>query len=515
MPKLERPIPETDTLVVRSVALGVIQEVLINRMGLPSTIPVNFPGYAEGVAQVRSLISNPNEDARFPTGDKIFIEVSEEYVTDWLPAAQTKSPEQIPCFLNKDLELELRPIYASMEMRISIHYRAKGKTDARRFYDFMMTKLPNREDTWIHTLNYAYGIPDVYMAILEEIHRLTELRAGYGDKFEDFFNKWVHPRYGMLTDQAGKNEYGVFSETQTQCIGYFDMNAVPDFGGKKDDTEVWEIEIPYVIRYDKPKDMYMSYPIVIHNSVLSQTYRGSGGMPRMEDYSQVRPKTIHSMRAAGNAFALGRNFKDFPGRYFPLYDEWLPRTIPENTMRVFQALVIVGEETDADPRLLMNVTDLEADQYGFVLNACVKDYMRKNAQYLTQDKEAGVNIALYSGRTLLDSSWLEVDEDLNIRSTRPLDPRRYYHVRMSLTTDLGFMSKEAKERLRRFPCMISNILEYVKPERTVLPLLQLANGVVKPGNYDDIAEWMKNRPAFVSMKTVQTTKMSAVYTSKR
>lgn len=513
MPKHELPIPETDSLITRVVAIAVIQDVLINRMGLSANTPIAFPGYAETVSQPRGLLSNKYEDERFPTGNKLSIEVTENYVEDWLPAVRTSQPEQIPSFLNRDLELELRPIYASMEMRISLHYRADNKTMARRFYDFMMMKIPKREDTWMHTIDYSYGIPEVFMAILKEIHRLTELQEGYGDSFEDFFNKWVNPRYGMLTDQVGKNEYGTIAETQTDVIGFFDIGPTPDFGGKKDETDVWIIEIPYVIRFDKPKDMYMSYPITIHNSVLSNKYRGDAGMPRTEDYGLSRPKSLAMMKSVGGAFKAGRNYSDFPGRYFPLFDEFLPRNIPPNTMRVFTALVTLANDDADDPLLLLNLTDLEDPSFGFVFNDCVKQYISDNHQGVTKDRGAAITVSLYMGRLLMHEDFISVDADLNVRLTRPMSKRRYYHVRVAICTDLTYLVASASDALRKNPCMLANLIEYVMPENTMSPKIEVGGGVVKPNNYDMIAAWIKGVKPSGGVKYVQTTKVKAMYTS--
>ena len=515
MPKHELPIPETDTLITRKVAIEVIQDVLINRMGLSSAVPISFPGFAETVAQPRGLISNKTEDPRWPTTSKLLISVTENYIEEWLPAVRTTQPEQIPSFLNRDLEVELRPIYAMMEMRIAIQYRAENKTLARRFYDFMMTKIPDRQDTWMHKIHYSYGIPGVFMKILEEIHRLTELQAGYGDDFDDFFNKWVNPRYGMITDQVGKNDYGVFSETQDEVIGFFDVGTSPDFGGKKDETDVWEIEIPYVIRYEKPKDMYMGYPIVIHNSVLSSKYRGETVMERTEDYAQSRPKSLAMMKAVGGAFKAGRNYSDFPGRYFPLFDNFIPRNITPNTMRVFTALVTLADDDADDPLLLMNLKDLEDPGFGFVFNDCVKQYLTDNHAMVTKPRHAAINVSLYMGRLLMDDAFIEMDADLNVRLTRPMNKRKYYHVRVSIVTDLTYMTEPANLELRKNPCMLRNLIEYIMPDGTLMPKLEVSNDTVKYDNYEMISDWIKGVRRSGGTKTVQTTKMKALFSSTK
>lgn len=515
MPKIKRPVPETDQLVVRPIAIGIIQDILIDRMGLSKDIPINFPGFTDAVALPKGLISSKNEDTRFPTSDKLKIEVTESEIKEWLPASVTNGPEHIPLFLNRELEVEMRPIYASVEMRISVTYRAKGKTDARRFYDLMMSKVPDREDTWIHTLNYSFGIPEAYMVVLQEIHRLTELTAPYGDNFENFFAKWVNPRYGILTDQAGKNQLGVFSDTQSRVLGFFDPPEIPDFGSKKDDTEAWEMEFAYVVRYEKPKDIYFSYPIVIHNSVLSQKYRGTTGFQRYDDVQQTRTVSLNALRSFESMQNVGTPYRDFPGRYFPLFDEFMPRHVPQNTMRVFTTLVLLAPDNDPDPLHLMNIEDLEGEQYGFRLNDCIKDFLRSEHAYVTIPRHSAINVALYMGRHVMNESMVQVDENLNIRSTQPLNKRHYYHVRLSIVTDLTYLTEAAKNRLCASPCAFENVLEYITIEGAAIPYCAPVNNRIPRAGFDEIAERLKGRCQTVYTKTVQNTKLNAVYKSQR
>lgn len=516
MPKLQRPILESDHMVVRPVAIAVIQEIMMDRMAIPIDTKINYPGYTETVAQPHGFISNKYEPNRFPTSDKMFVEVTESYVNDWQPANFTNKPEHIPIFLNRDLELEMRPIYASMEMRISLKYRAKDKTEARRWYDYAMLKLPNREDTWLHDLKYSFSVPDVYMAILQEIHRLTELQAGYGDDFDTFFKKWVSPRYGILTDQAGKNQLGAFSETQTQCMGFFDFSNEPDFGARKDDTDVWEVEIPYVLRYEKPRDVYFSYPIVIHNTVLSSKYRGKTGMQQRGDVQTSRTWSMAHLKSFEAMENVGHPYRNFPGRYFPLFDEFMPRMVPPNTMRVFTTLVTIDPNDPPDqPNKLMNLLDLEGPQYGFKLSDCIKAFMLEEREWITTSRGSALNLALYMGRLCMDGTWLRMDENYDIWSTRPLNRRKYYHIRFSVCTDLTFLVQSAKDRLRKYPCALEDILEYILPEGSTIPPYKVIYGEVTPPSFDQVAEQLKGRVINGGMKTVQQTTVNAVYQVKK
>ncbi|YP_009213015.1 hypothetical protein AVU38_gp166 [Ralstonia phage RSL2] len=520
MPKIQRPILESDQSVSRAIAVATVQEILIDRLGLPANMNINYPGYADTVAQPHGYISNKYETIRLPSTDKIFIEITENYVNDWLPAMVTKQPEQIPLFLNRDLEIEMRPIYASVEMKFSIHYRAKNKTDARRWYDYMIMKIPNREDTWLHTLQYSFAMPESYMVILKELWSLQEAVAGYGEDFDTFFQKWVNPRYGLLTDQAGKNTLGVFKDTQMRCLGFFDIGSEPDFGQRKDETDVWEVEIPYVLRYEKPKDIHFMYPISVHNQILDKKFRNQEGFQRLEDHQQSRSWSMAHLKSFEAMNDINQVWRDFPGRYFPTFDEFMPRNVPERTMRMVTTLVLLPTDEQVaagmDPNLLMNLTDLEADSYGFQFSDCMKQFMASEAQYVTKPRQSAVNVALYMGRLLADPSWIRMDENLNVYSTQPLNKRKVWHLRVSVTTDLTYITEDAKARLRNSPCAFEQIVQYIAPTTAgnYRPCDNiLANGLT-PRSYDAFAECLKGRTINRAMKTVQFSTVNGVFKSK-
>lgn len=508
MPKLKYAVSESDQLIVRPIAISVIQDMIIDRMALPKDIKIVYPGYTETVTQPHGIISNKFEENRFPTTPNFVLEVTENYVEHLLPSMVTGNNEQIPLFLNRDLEIAMHPIYASMEMRFNIRFRSKDKTEARRVYDRMILKLPDREDVWLHELKYSYPVPESYMVILKAIHEMIEKQDGYGEDFDTWFQTWVNPRWGKLTDQAGKNTLGVFSETQMRCAGFFEEQAAPDWGSRKDETDVWEFTFTYVLRYEKPKDVSFSYPIVIHNQVISRKFRNTTAFERIEDVAQSRSFSMQRMKSLESMEGMSNSAKYPPGRYFPLFDEFVPRMTPNSTMRVFTTLVLLDDE---NPNHLLNIDDLAADQYGMKVNDCIKDYMRKEHATLTQSRQAAVQIDLYMGRQLMDPSWIEVDENLNIRSTRPLSKRRYYHVRMSVITDFTFMTDAARARLCKYPCVINNIFDYVLPGPVTRPVVPVIEGEVAPSTLDKIAEQLRGRTSVQNMKTVQQTNINAVY----
>ena len=518
MPQLKRPILESDQAVVRPIVFGVLEDIK-HRIFLPHEIKVQFNGDQDATFQPGTAISNKGEQYRFPETSKLTIEVSERLIDDLRSTTFTYQPEHIPLWLNDALEVEMRPIYASVELVISIRYRVNSRSEARRFYDFMMMKLRDRDDTTFHDIKYGISLPLVYTEILKEIHRLQELQAGYGETFEEFFNKGVKLGYTEETDQAGKNVLGVFADTQSRCLGFFDIPDTPDKAVKEEGTDAYMVEFPYTLRYEKPMDVYFRYPIVIHNSVLSSRYRPKTRMMLESDKLTERSVSMNAFTYFDGTRDFKSDVMSYPGRTIPDFDEFVPRSVPDFTKRVFTILVLLGEEDLTVP--LMNLNDLEHESIGMKLADAVKNAIVSESPWITNYRKSIFHLGFYKGRIMQAENLLEIDEDFNIRYTGSLDEfskRKYYHLRLSMITDLSILDDDAKNRLKLMPDLIGPYLDYVLPNGITPPEFGLIGDQVDPkdwGSIVDITTQYNNPDFFIAigqarkLRTVQHAVLSA------
>lgn len=468
MPKVKRPVIETNTSVVRPVARKVLADVMANSniRDLFGKLRVYYPGESNPVEQPGGNIDNRYEQNRFASSDALEIVVSERYIEDLLSASKTQENNQIPLWINEALEVTMRPIYAPVEMVITIRYRAASRADARSFYDYMMMKLPDREDQYFHDVSYSIVPPEVYMVILKEIYRLQELTEPYGETWEEFFAKSARPGYRELTDNSGKNSIGVWGETQDHCLGFFDIPYQAEQAIKEDGPDSYYVEFPYILRYERIKDVEFVYPVSIHNTVLSSKYRNDRRMMLADDKQRMRTTQLDTFAYFRGWAGLKRPYNDLPGRYFPEYDEFVPRSVYPLTLRVFTALVLLD-----DTNMLMNLRDLETPDDGMVITDRIKAAMVKEAPWINRYRSSIFNISLYQGRNLMDPKFIAIDEDLNILCPQPLSKRNFYHVRFSIVTDISILDEEAKDRLKDDPDLLEDIIDYIIPDGRPRPVV--------------------------------------------
>lgn len=163
----------------------------------------------------------------------------------------------------------------------------------------------------------------------------------------------------------------------------------------------------------------------------------------------------------------------------------------------------------------MNLNDVA--ELGQNLAESIKTFASTEAPWITRPRYSALNVALYIGRLCMDGSYIKVDSDLNVWAIKPLSRRKYYHIRFSVVEDLSYLVPEAKDRLKLNPPALANIVEYVLPEGTVVPVPQVNHGQVTNESYDQLEEITKTGPKAFGrgMKTVQTTRIGAVYSSTK
>lgn len=459
MPDLKRPIQESVASITRPVALKVLYDAMRRANIVLPNVRVFYPGDDNPKHLPKAFLDDKYEDNRLPSDDRMEVHVEERYIEDLWSGMKPRERGEVPLWINEALEVDIYPIYAPVEMRVTIRYRAKSRVEAKRFYDQFSMKWPDREDSDLHDIHYMFAMPEAYMVILKEIYRLQELNAPYGETWDEFFLKGLRKGYREITDQTGRTTYGVYGETQNYVLGYFDVPTVTEKPEKIDDNDAYFVEFPYVIRYHKPIDVKMLYPIIVHNTVLSDKFRPRTEMKIAKQTKSYRDKQSEVMRYFQQMTPTNKYYDGFPGRQFPRFDEFIPRNIPILTRRVFTALTRISNEN----KVLMTFADVSKGDDGMTFPQVVLDALKKEAKWATTYRESVFHISLNRGREIWGGNKLILTPDLEVVYEGELDMRQYYHVRFSLVEDLSILTDDAKERLKDMPEVLKPIIDEILP----------------------------------------------------
>lgn len=458
MPRIALSIKDTEESVMRPVMFEVIRDILSITNLTPHT-DILFPGNSEVAYQPDTTLSSKLEGRDknlFGHTKRVFIEVDEDYNEEGSITTAVMKPENRFIYMDEELGCYLKPVYSTIEATISFKYRAKDRVEATRWRDQVRTKISMGRQDLIHHPTYSYVIPDSAFIMLQEIHRLRENVAGYGQSFREYVDSHFTERKSIVVTQAGTEPRDVITETQRRVIGRFDFTTKPEKADRDGDGDAWIISFNYRLFYEKPISLIMLYPLVIHNQLIGSRFRDSRPTDR-DDYHEIH----HSMSSSGFRpfepdYQIDK-WKSTRGLTIPDFDDFIPSQILPNTIRVLTGLVLIDENTN----VLMNFNELG----DWEIEEDIKAFIASESPYITKQYHSILNVSLYRNHDMMDQSieTISVDKDLNVIMEKPLSLRDFHHIRFSINTDLDSLTRDALDRFRQNSCVFKKIINAIYP----------------------------------------------------
>lgn len=453
MPRLAVELPDVYDNVTRPVVLGVTR-ALIDRLSIPADSKVQFNGaIGQAIQQGSRLSDNPmSPPASFPFTTKVKVEMQEEYIEDRTLTEPIMQKGTRVVFADQELGVFLKPIYTPSQITISFRYRAEDRIDAERWRDELRRKSGEGRAELLHELNYHYVIPPEYQILLYRFHQMRENVAGYGEDLTQYFRDHFTSRATTITDQVGQNRELAISEVQYGVMGWFDFVAQPANPEVENQAGSWEAGFDYTFQFDKVTAMAMQFPISIHNQLVDAEFakldkpytlsnlkrRAQWGKWVLDEYTPIQPV----------------NQQLIEGVVVPDYDDWLPQQSLSFERNVFTALVGVNLE---DLREVLNLGQLGTHQ----LTPTVLHHMQRWHQRLNHPRAALFNVALYQGTGRMGAESLSIDSDLNVRTTFDLDPRKVYHLRITVVDDFSVLPPDVIDDLLDDPDLVEEVLDAI------------------------------------------------------
>jgi hypothetical protein len=461
VPKFLLPLTDTYESTTRPV-ISEITKQLFEVTGLPSNTVIFFPGEIEKAIQPGSTMGSEAVINNMPFHNRLAVSVEENYEVERLNNTAVMRPENLFIFRDQALETSIKPVYSCTATVINFTYRAVDKVSAQRWRDDIRARVSMERDIRYHDVSYHYILPPELLVILKEIHRMREAVAGYGESFETYLFNHITKRASDLTTLAGTQSAIGISETQCRIVGYFDFEGVPELGNKDDDGDTWTITFSYKFQYDKPLACVMFYPLMVHNQLMGDRFRD---LVPLKDYEKINMNRSLSLDCF-SVFEKSYHISNVDQGYaIPAFDEFVPASIPSNTLRVFTALTNIDPIM---PNFLLSLKELGSLGFDPILLA----FLAIEAPFMTRLNKSIFSIDLYIGSDLVYPNPLEVAPDLSVYTKIPLSLRSYYHVRLSINADVDLLSKEAWERMRINGLATKKIYKVISPNGVCPPFIR-------------------------------------------
>lgn len=490
MPTVALEIPETYDSITRPVATGIVRD-LISYFELPNDTNIRYMGSAGEVAQHASQLVESRPIPHYPFGERVDVELNETYLEEGVLNTAVKRHDNNPVFMDQGLLVSMRPVYTKTEATISFRYRATNKTQAYKWRDTLRRRMTQGTQALLHELIYHYPVPPVFHAILREIHTKRETVAGYGDTFTQWLESHYDPRMTVLSNLSGSRGAVAIPEKQIQVQGWLSFESEPDEPEKDREGDTWILSFDYTFQYDKVTAMVIDYPIVVHNQLLDDKYLD---LEKPYNPYDVPRKPSFTGRLNDSFSRINYNPDTaFQGVVLPDFDDWRPAGNNFKEVPIFTSLIGVELE---DPYQVVNLMDLGEVS----LTQSVINHLYREKSHLTTYLASVFHVTFYRGKTVLSSDSLYVDEDLNVRTKEPLNPRDVHHVRLSVISDLRNLTLRAQEALRRDPEVCFQVIDVLDGlQRPWLPMADSVGIHTKAEIIDRKGQWNSiyaSRPGF-------------------
>jgi hypothetical protein len=461
---LEVPISDLTYTLVRPMITEVVRQML-DATGVDPHTEIRYYGADAGAPQLGSQIDKSEEPKvmstnRFPHKGHVKIEVEEQPNVNMMGMSGRGGATMPDFFTDSNLGVSVRATRGAYKADIRISFRSPDNNAASMWADLFRSKVEQIRGSLAHAVDFNYVIPESVIERLNAVHECREKVAGYGEEFVDYLVKHSDGRIKFLTTQAGTEPVATVVEREGNIIGVFDVQAVPERASRMDEPNLWEVNFTYTIWYDRPLTMIIRHPLFVHQQLLPQkyfTYRiGTGAQPANYRRSYA-DQAWRDLEDRNIGYATQGNH----GLIIPSMDDPAPGHVPYGTVRAASILCSIEPGNTRD---LVNLNDLGGD---WAIKQEVLDLLKAGEWRYAQHDQGLIRLTLYRGNSI-DTTGLEVDENLNVRIAGGGDLRVPHRVRLSLQANHGIFDSSTFKRLYARPGidMLLNSINAAIKDRT-------------------------------------------------
>lgn len=457
MPNISVNVIETKQSILRPVVLDIVRQ-LIEITHIPTSSAILFPDDFGKVHQQGSALSeHEREKTKFPTSDRVTIEVNEDYDPTSILSTAIARPEHLPIFDDEEIGVFVKPIYSKQNVEITFKYRGASKTEVMKWRDDIRMRTSMGREMNLHKASYHYVIPREIIHILREIHRLREKQAGYADgDFYKYLMDKATPRFTEISNQAGTIVEPAIAETQMRIVGLFDFEFAPaKMENEEEGGNGWICTFVYKFSFDKPIACNMRYPCMIHNQVLSPKYRPTDKAYDIDEHNQTFSLSMAAFNYFEAQLQLGKRVNLVAAMTLPEFDEFIPDTVPYGTAPIFTALCAI---TATDKKTLLDLNELG----NAVIDSEIMTFIRESEQpFMTKAYKSIFQLLLYRSMNLASFDAITFGEDMVVQSPIDLSLRTSHRVRLAIVADLSLLDTAALARLKRYPGALIKITKAI------------------------------------------------------
>ena len=456
MPKIYTTLSNIQQTVIRPVIYSVIEQIK-NITKINKNVLILFPGDS-GVNSTpgSTMDEDKNREALFNATNIVEIEVQYDHDDEDMTSTDAYGDYTYPVFKDTRLDIYLSPIYSKTNVTINFKYRTPSKTEAMRWRDDIRTKLSQMRDINLHSVDYSYNVPLVYLVLLKLIHERREAIEGYGEDFRTYLKLNSTDALTLVSDVVGQDTVLAIAETQSRIIGLYDFSALPEKPEKDNENSIWTINFSYRFTFDQPIAAGMKYPLMIHNQPLPLEYIDfKEAEVKNYDKNLIPDGRLNGLNYFESDTTHNSRYPDKMYIRLPSFDDYVLDQAYTGTAAIFLTLCQIDQ---SNPKLLLDLNDIgdiEIDQDIF-------NFMKESeTPYLCKPYMSILNLSLYRGEGLIEDKAISCNNNLELYLANGPKIRLEHRVRFSIVCDLHMLHPSAIARLKKYPEVFKKLITII------------------------------------------------------
>lgn len=471
---VQLPIDNIEQSISKPIVMQVLEKIKRD-VFFDRRAEIVYIDHTGSAMEIGSTLTDKNQnDLRLEAGSKIVAVSSEKSNNDILLTAVVDTDEMDSIWSDPQVGMYLRPTRNRTEVTIQLTYKAATKQEVNNWIHQYYNRLARGVYFTNAEVAYEVTIPDVSIAIMEEVWKKREAKAGYGEDFLTYLQNNFKQPYDFKSNALGKGTSLVTRELLTHLtVGV--NSEVPE--ASRLDAGNYEATIEVFFTYDKPTTFLHRYPIYVHNNYIDPKFFNH----KNDRNSENRQVTRATSGLFANLMSLYSKQKtdlySKTGYVIPAFDD----AVLENGNLAIAPVAQVQLAVDVDdPHLLadLNILELEAK---LELHPELLKYIESVGSDIFIHGRSAVLISVYRDGVRINPERYFVDGNLQLRSDYPLNLRGRYHLSISIITNMHLLNVETVEHLSNYGDLAISIIKFLKPDIADKDLPVLTTPDAEPG----------------------------------
>lgn len=452
MPLISVTLPDVTQSVFRPMVIGVTQQIK-KATKISEDVPIFFGNEVDQIQTAGSGLDNKDDRLmRSETLRRFEVKTSEEYAVDQQVTDLTGASGNTRIFEDKELDAWLSPSYTSQEVTLELAFITKSKEEASRWRADVTSRYLRGRQNLHHDIEFSMNLPLPAWEVINQLHSKREKIGGYGQSLNEYLIRHSTNQLTVISDHTGKNKQFTFAEKQMGIQGYFQFTNEPDKTEYDSQKGLYTIRFSYKFVYQKPSMVDIKYPVIVHQQLLDPPFIEFVNKGHRPDDREIVLNQWQWGTKQLTADSLNLMLRPkIPYIRIPFQDDFsLTYTFPgTGTYLLILLQQQNGEKEAVNLRELGSTVKIDKEILDWLADGEYKYVGRPGGSILRFD--------LYRGNQLCRMDSIELDKDLNLNFTIPVDVRKEYRIRCSLCTDMTMMDQVAMDRLMQVPRVFMKI----------------------------------------------------------